>query len=90
MLPSRYKLVRFQFESLGKSEHSPSCERLQLIAGFETDDGATVERSEVILAYPLIMSDPEQFPAQVAEALRTMMIEARRQTPLKPTLLRKD
>jgi hypothetical protein len=90
MLPPRRKLVRFQVESLGKSEHSPACEHLRLIAGFESEDGATVERSEVILAYPQIMSDPEQFPAQVAEALRAMMIEVRRQTPLKATLLHKD
>jgi hypothetical protein len=77
MLPGRYKLVRFHCESLGVSEKAAACEHVQLIALLEDEDGRTIERSKMILAYPRIMADPEQFPSLVARELRSMMHDAK-------------
>jgi hypothetical protein len=70
----RYKLLRLSCESLGPSADAPACEDFELTALLESEDGRTIERRRMVLAYPRIMSDPEQFPALLAAELRAMMI----------------
>lgn len=78
MLPHRYKLILFQCEALGSSDHTPACEDLQLIAVFEGADGRRIERRKTILAYPRIMADPEQFPMLITGELSELMRDVRR------------
>jgi hypothetical protein len=69
----RLKILRVQFESIGPSSTALACEDVQLTAVLEQEDGTTVERSRIVLVYPRIMSDPEQFPFLMAGELRALM-----------------
>ena len=75
MIPRRYKLVQFLCESLGRPEHAPACEEIELTAVLENELGVRVERTKTILAYSRIMADPEQYPALIVTELRSMMRE---------------
>ena len=70
-----YKVIRFHCESLGVSEDAPACESLIAAALLEAPDGSHIERSRSFLAYSGIMKDAEQFPWQVAQWLRRLMLE---------------
>jgi hypothetical protein len=69
----RLKILRVQFESIGPSSTAPACEDVQLTAVLEQEDGTTVERTRMVLVYPRILSDPEQFPFLMAGELRALM-----------------
>lgn len=69
----RLKILRVQFESIGPSSTAAACEDVQLTAVFEKEDGTTVERTRIVLVYPRILSDPEQFPFLMAGELRALM-----------------
>jgi hypothetical protein len=75
VLPARFKVVRFSFESLGTSVDAPACEDVVVLGLLQAENGAVVERTRSFLAYSRIMSDPEKFPSLIAQAVRALITD---------------